>query len=163
MLLVQNVTDDVKENRRMIEAAVDAFLRKGGRIKQVGVMASTNTAEFNGARRNDKTGKQAAADLDARIRAVLPGLIQQHRKGTPLGVMARENKTSVPTIKRHLFEAGEDPHANIKSSAVSYAQLLVIQSMTGGGATAANIAQWAGLPVETVRTTIRDFRFKRNT
>jgi len=163
MLLVQTVPDDIVRNRQMIESAVDAYLRSGGRIQRVGATPAADTAEFNGAKRNDKSGRRSAAELDARIRANLRGLIQQHRKGAPLSTLAREHKTSVPTIKRHLFDAGEDPHANIKNPTVSYGQLQVIQSMTGGGAPVADIAEWAGLPPETVRTIIRDFRFKRTT
>lgn len=161
MLLVQNVTDEVKADRAMIEKATKAFLRSGGRIEKVGARLSADTSEFNGVRRKEKTGKQAAAGLDARIHAALPGLIKLHRAGTPVSIMAKEQRTTVPTIKRHLFKAGEDPHANIKNYPVSYSQLLVIQSMTAGDATAADIAAWAGLPVESVRTIIRDFKFKR--
>lgn len=161
MLLIQNVTDEVKADRAMIEKATKAFLRSGGRIEKIPIRRAAPPSTFNGSAGRASASRRASASLAAKMEAAMPEILRRHRSGARLSLLAKDHSTFVPTIKRYLLDAGEDPHANIKNYDLSFQQLLAIREMTEGGSTASDIAQWTGLPRERVERTVKEFKFTK--
>lgn len=161
MLLIQNVTDEVKAGRAMIEKATKAFLRSGGRIEKVPIRSAAPPNTFNGATSRSTASRRSSAALAAKMEVAMPEILRRHRSGARLSQIAKDHKSFVPTIKRYLLDAGEDPHANIKNYDLSFEQLLAIREMTEGGAAVSDVAKWTGLPRERVERTVKEFKFTK--
>lgn len=161
MLLVQNVPDDKQAERAMVEQAVARYLQSGGRVKHIASRRSSDAFPFNGHRSSGAHNRKALGDLDAKMKAAMPELVRRHRTGAAISHLAKDMRTTVPTVKRYLLEAGEDPHANIKNHDVSHEQILAVREMVWGGSSISDIAKWTGLSVERTRWTIKEFQFKK--
>ncbi len=161
MLLIQNATDEVKADRAMIEKATKAFLRSGGWIQKLPIRRGPQPSTFNGSASRAAANRQSSAALTAKMEAAMPEILRRHKSGARLSQIAKDYKTFVPTIKRHLLDAGEDPHANIKNYDLSYQQLLAIKEMTEGGSAVSDIAKWTDLPRERVERTVKEFKFTK--
>lgn len=160
MLLVQNVPDDKKIERAMVEKAVARFLKSGGKIQRIGVLERDLPGLFCGEQHRSRATLKARSQLEAKMKANMPDIIARHRKGDAISAIAKHYRTSSPTIKRYLLAAGENPMLNQKQPAVSLEQVLAVKSMVEGGSGRADIVSWAGLTPKLVQQTINDYELK---
>lgn len=158
----ETIPDSKQREAALVANAMSEYFAKGGTIQTLDKPLQGRDEPILPAKadkhRERSAAKQRALSV-ARIKEITPDALRLHKQGYALSFIAGTLGSSVATVKRALFEAGEDPGAN-SDKAISRQQVLALMETADGGGTCADAARWAGVSLAQARGAARDYGFK---